>query len=137
MLNKVILIGNITKDVELMTTTSGISVCRFTLAVNRKFKNSEGNYDTDFIPCKAFRKTAEFLSKYTKKGQQISVVGSIQTGNYEKDGQKYYTTDIIVDEVGFVGNKSNNTSESKSDSDDLFKNMDGFMPMPNDDDMPF
>lgn len=137
MLNKVILIGNITKDIELMTTTSGISVCRFTLAVNRKFKNSEGNYDTDFIPCKAFRKTAEFLSKYAKKGQQISVVGSIQTGNYEKDGQKYYTTDIIADEVGFVGNKGNNTSENKSDSDDLFKNMDGFMPMPNDDDMPF
>ena len=130
-MNKVLLLGRLTKDPELRATPSGVSVTSFTVAVNRRFKKDE----TDFINCIAWRNTAEFISKYFGKGSMIAVVGSIQTGSYEKDGQKHYTTDINVEEAYFAGSKS---EASQSNEEQTEFNIDGsFMPMPDDDDMPF
>ena len=105
-LNKVILGGRLTADVELKGTPSGASVCSFSLAVNRKYsKDSEAQ--TDFINCVAWRNTAEFISKYFKKGSSLCVVGSVQTRNWtDNNGQKRYATEIVVDEAMFVDSKT-------------------------------
>lgn len=105
-LNKVILGGRLTADPELKQTTSGISVCSFSLAVNRKFQK-EGEQQTDFISCVAWRNTAEFISKYFKKGSSLCIVGSIQTRTWtDQNNQKRYATEVIVDEAMFVDSKS-------------------------------
>ena len=108
-------LGRLTKDVDLRYTQTGTAVAEFTLAINRKFKNKQtGEYDADFIRVKAFKKTAEILAEYVKKGQQIGISGRIQTGSYEKDGQRVFTTDVIVNDFTFVsapkGSNSNDTS---------------------------
>ena len=106
-MNKVILIGNLTKDPEITSTTGGISVTRFTVAVTRRFKNAEGEYESDFINCVAWRNTAEFVHKYFKKGQKLAVTGSIQTRSYDaQDGSKRYVTEVVADEVEFVEKRS-------------------------------
>ena len=101
-MNIVILIGNLVKDVELKATTSGKEVCQFTLGVQRNYKNGEGKYDSDFISCIAYGKTAELISKYTKKGDKLSVEGRILTRNYEKDGKKVYVTEVLVSNISFL-----------------------------------
>ena len=104
MINKIILMGRLTKDVELRQA-GDTSVAKYTLAVNRSFKR-EGQPDVDFINCVAFGKSAEFAEKYFQKGQQVAVVGRIQTGNYtNKEGIKVYTTDVIVEEQHFADSK--------------------------------
>ena len=103
-INKVILMGRLTADPELKKTDAGVSVIRFTVAVNRP-KQKDKEQAADFISCVAFRQTAEFLCKYFRKGSALIAFGSIRTGSYEKDGQKVYTTDVIVDEVQFGENK--------------------------------
>lgn len=102
-MNKVILLGRITKDPEAKQT-GNTTVTRFTLAVDRRFK-SEGQPTADFISCVAFGKTAEFISKYFKQGAKMAIEGRIQTGSYEKDGVKHYTTDVIVESVEFAESK--------------------------------
>ena len=106
-MNKAILVGRLARDPELKTTGSGTSVASFTLAVNRRFKNAEGGYDADFISCVAWRSNAENLVKYCEKGSMIGVVGSIQTRNYEKDGNKVYITEVVADEVNFISGSGN------------------------------
>lgn len=107
-LNKVILGGRLTADVELKSTQSGVSVCSFSLAVNRKY-SKEGEQATDFINCQAWRNTAEFISKYFKKGSSLCVIGSIQVRNWtDQNGQKRYSTEVVVDEALFVDSKSDN-----------------------------
>ena len=104
--NKVILGGRMTADAELKQTPSGVSVCSFSLAVNRKY-SKEGDQQTDFINCQAWRGTAEFISKYFRKGSALCIVGSIQTRSWtDKDGQKRYATEVIVDEAMFVDGKN-------------------------------
>ena len=106
-MNKVILMGRLTRDVEMRQTTSGATVARFSIAVNRRFKNSEGNYDTDFINCVAWRQTGEFISRYFQKGSMIAVVGSIQSRSWDgQDGKKQYATEVVVDEAYFTGSRS-------------------------------
>ncbi len=102
-MNKSVLIGRLTKAPELKTTASGVSVCSFTIAVNRRFKNSEGKYDADFINCVAWRQQAEFICKYFDKGSMLALCGSIQTRSYDSDGRKVYVTEVVADEVSFVG----------------------------------
>lgn len=102
-MNKVILLGRITRDPEAKQA-GNTTVTRFTLAVDRCFK-SEGQPTADFISCVAFGKTAEFISKYFKQGAKMAIEGRIQTGNYEKDGVKHYTTDVIVESVEFAESK--------------------------------
>ena len=114
-MNKVIIIGRFTRDPEIKYTTgeNATATARFSLAVNRRFKNKEGNYDADFINCVAFGKTAEFIEKYFTKGMAIGITGRIQTGSYtNKEGQKIYTTDVVVEETEFVESKNNNTAEN-------------------------
>ena len=99
-MNKVYLIGNLTRDPELSTTTSGVSVCRLSIAVSRRFSNADGERETDFFTITAWRGTAENCAKFLKKGNKIAVSGSIQTRNYERaDGTKGFAVDIIADEV--------------------------------------
>ena len=115
-MNKVELVGRLTRDVEIRTTESGTVTARFSIAVSRRFKNAEGVYEADFINCVAFGKTAEFIGKYFSKGSMIGVTGRIQTGSYtNKDGQKVYTTDVVIEECEFVTGKSDNNNTTKSE----------------------
>ena len=111
-MNKVILMGRLTKEPEIRQTQQGVSVCSFSIAVNRRFAK-EGQQDADFINCIAWRNTAEFIAKYFRKGNMISVVGSIQTRTWENENRKkQYATEVIIDEAYFTGSK-----ESTSPSD--------------------
>lgn len=102
-MNKVVLIGNLTRDPELQTTNGGVSVCRFSLAVTRRFANAEGERDADFINIVVWRNQAENCHKYLKKGSKCAVIGRIQTSSYDApDGSKRYTTDVVADEVEFI-----------------------------------
>lgn len=108
--NKVILIGNLTADPELKQTASGISACTFSIAVNRKYKDESGNTACDFINIVAWRKTAEFVNQYFTKGKPILVCGQLQTRTWtDKDGNKRYATEVVADEVAFVGSNDNAT----------------------------
>ena len=114
-LNKVVLAGRITADPELKQTTSGISVLSFTIAVNRGYvsKNSEqGERQADFVNVVAWRQTAEFISKYFRKGSAICVTGSIQTRSWEQQGQKRYTTEVVADEAMFVESRGESAGQS-------------------------
>ena len=102
-MNKVILIGNLTRDPELTTTNGGVSVCRFSLAVTRRYANADGEREADFINIVVWRNQAENCAKFLKKGSKCAVVGRIQTSSYETpEGAKRYTTDIVADEVEFI-----------------------------------
>ena len=106
MMNVVTLMGSLTADPELRTTTSGLSVCRFTVAVDRNYAKAGTERQADFINCVAWRQTAEFVSRYFVKGQLIALDGSIQTGSYtDNNGNKRYTTDVVVDNVNFTGDR--------------------------------
>ena len=106
-LNKVILGGRLTADPELKQTQSGIPVCAFSLAINRKYSREGEQPQADFINCQAWRSTAEFISKYFQKGSSLCVVGSIQTRSWtDQQGQKRYATEVIVDEALFVDSKN-------------------------------
>jgi single-strand DNA-binding protein len=99
-LNRVVLIGRLTRDPELRYTTSGLAVATFTLAVDRRYKNQQGERQTDFLRCKAWRQKAEFVSSYVTKGRLVAVEGSIEISEVEgQDGQKKYFTDIVCDNV--------------------------------------
>ena len=106
MLNKVILMGRLTKDIDMRQTPAGKSVARFTIAVNRRFKH---NY-ADFINCVAWHQTGEFISRYFQKGSMIAVIGSIQTRSWDgQDGKRQYATEVVVDEAYFTGEKQDTT----------------------------
>ncbi|MBR2870802.1 MAG: single-stranded DNA-binding protein [Clostridia bacterium] len=102
-MNKVILVGNLTRDPELSETPSGIAVCRFSIAVSRDFANADGNREADFFNITVWRGRAENCGKYLKKGNKVAVVGRLQNRSYDdKDGNKRYVTDIVADEVEFL-----------------------------------
>ena len=108
-LNKVVLAGRLTADPELKQTQSGISVTSFTLAVNRKYAKDQEQQQTDFISVVAWRQTAEFISRYFKKGSALCITGSIQVRTWQdQQGQKRYATEVIADEAMFVDSKSDN-----------------------------
>jgi single-strand DNA-binding protein len=111
MLNKSILIGRLTRDVEVKYTQNNKAVASFTLAVNRKY-SKEGEQQADFIPIVTWGKSAEFASKYFKKGMQVSIVGRIETRSWDdQNGQKRYATEVIAEELGFAeGRKSENVA---------------------------
>ena len=114
-MNKVILIWRLARDPEMRTTMSGMNVTRFTIAVTRTYQDQNGERGADFINCVAWRKQAENIAKYCTKGTQVAVDGRIQTGSYDaQDGSKRYTTDIICDNVTFLGSKNDNNSYNNS-----------------------
>lgn len=114
MLNKVILIGRLTKDPELRYASNNTPVVNFTLATDRPFLNANKEREADFISCIAWRNQAENISKYLSKGSLIAVDGRIQTGSYEKDGKKVYTTDVVADNVRFLDSKKQNESKDSN-----------------------
>lgn len=115
-MNKVLLLGNLTKDIEYKQTPNGVAVATFTLAVRRRVKNAQGGYDADFINCVAWRHTADFLRKYFSKGQAVAVVGQIQTRSYEdNNGNKRYVTEVLVDEAEFAGGKAERVNKPEDD----------------------
>ena len=130
-MNNVTLIGRLTKDATVRYTTGDkpMAIARFTLAVDREGKKDEA----DFISCVAFGKTAEFVEKYVNKGRLIGIVGHIQTGSYEKDGKKVYTTDVIADRIQGLEAKKVNDEPVK---EDVPATPEGFERL-TDDDIPF
>lgn len=120
-MNKCILIGNLTKDPEISTTSNGVSVCRFTLAVTRRYSNSEGERDTDFINIVAWRALADNCHKFIKKGSKVAVVGNIQSRSYDAtDGTKRYVTEIVAEEVEFLTTR-NSDGDVKEKKEDVTK----------------
>ena len=114
-MNKVILVGNLTRDPELSETPSGVSVCRFSIAVSRDYANAEGTRDVDFFNITVWRGRAENCGKYLKKGNKVAIVGSLQTRSYEdKDGIKRNVTDIIASEVEFLTPKQQANQDEES-----------------------
>ena len=147
-MNRVVLVGRLTRDPEMRTTSSGISQTRFTIAVNRRTAGQNGQREADFINCVAWRGTADTIAKYLKKGREIAVEGRLQTGSYDaQDGTKRYTTDVVVDNFTFIGGGnqdapvdnqggSSNIVESTDISEDPFKDFGEEVAL-SDDDLPF
>ena len=120
MINRVVLVGRITRDPELQQTSQGISYVRFSLACDRPFKNQSGEKTTDFINCIAWRNQADFLKNYVKKGYMVGVEGRIQTRSYTAtDGSKRYVTEVVCDAVHFLEPKGNGASDGYAPYDDL------------------
>ena len=115
-MNKVILIGRLARDPELRTTSSGIASLNFSLAVTRNFTNQNGEREADFINCVAWRKQAENMAKYCQKGSQIAVEGRITTRSYDaQDGTKRYVTEVVCDNVTFLGSKGSSNNMNFND----------------------
>ena len=148
-MNRVVLVGRLTRDPEMRTTSSGISQTRFTLAVNRRSTGQNGEREADFISCVAWRGTAEAIAKYLTKGRELAVEGRIQTGSYDaQDGTKRYTTDVVVDNFTFIGSGNGSTAPTYQNngasndiattdiSEDPFKDFGSEVAL-SDDDLPF
>ncbi|MEK4403480.1 single-stranded DNA-binding protein [Sporosarcina sp. FSL K6-6792] len=115
MINRTVLVGRLTKDPELKYTQTGIAVTRFTLAVNRAFQNASGEREADFISCVAWRKQAENVANFLKKGSLVGLDGRIQTGSFEgQDGKRVYTTEIVADSVQFLEPRNSNSNNESS-----------------------
>lgn len=145
-MNKVVLMGRLTRDIEIRYSArdSAMAIARYTLAVPRRFKR-EGEADVDFISCVAFGKAAEFAEKYFRQGTKIVITGRIQTGSYtNRDGQKVYTTEVVVEEQEFAeskksGEDSGSRQSSGQQADRPKLGDDGFMNIPDgiEDELPF
>ncbi|VEU82902.1 single-stranded DNA-binding protein [Acholeplasma hippikon] len=143
MINRVVLVGRITKEVDLRVTGSNISVVQFTLAVNRNYTSANGEKQADFISCVAWRNTADFMKKYVRKGALLGIEGRIQTRNYEdSNGQTRYVTEVQADSVQILESK-NDTSQSNEydtkpsrdeDNDDYYNTSKNLVA---DEDLPF
>ncbi|HHW4603775.1 TPA: single-stranded DNA-binding protein, partial [Listeria monocytogenes] len=117
MMNRVVLVGRLTKDPDLRYTPAGAAVATFTLAVNRPFKNTQGEQEADFINCVVWRKPAENVANFLKKGSMAGVDGRVQTRNYEdKDGKRVFVTEVVAESVQFLEPKNNNTGGSTSNN---------------------
>jgi single-strand DNA-binding protein len=143
-MNRAILVGRLTKNPDVRALNDGKTVSNFTVAVDRRFKNKNGEKEADFIPVVVFGKPAEFVAEYVKKGNMVSVAGRITTGSYDnKEGKKVYTTEITADEVNSIGSKKDNQAGTDSESqqqDSKLSVMDldeDFSLMADDDDIPF
>lgn len=143
-MNKVILIGNLVRDVELTTTPSGVSVAKFTLAVNRTFTNSEGEREADYPNIIAWRDLADRCAQYLSKGKKAAVVGMLQTRSYEVEGQKRYVTEVVASEVEFLTPKGEsqqaapqgNAARGGAQRQQGHRRQDDLVPI-DDDDLPF
>lgn len=134
-MNKVILMGRLTRDPEIrVSVATNVTTAKFTLAVDRKYKKEGEQQTADFVSCTAFGKTAEFIERYLHQGTKIMVVGRIQTGSYtNKDGNKVYTTDVVVEECEFAESKNANGSSPSQPTPNVSAPVmanDGFMNLP-------
>ena len=142
MLNSAILMGRPTTDIEPKVTPNGVSVCSFSLAVDRDYKSKSGEKQTDFITITCWRGTADFAAKYVKKGQLIAVQGSIQTRKYtDRDGNKRTAFEVVADNVHFAEPKrdssNNNSYHAAEKTLDVSAGNDDFEELPDDGDLPF
>ena len=141
MLNSIIIMGRLTADPELRSTSSGLSVTSFNVAVDRNFVRTGEEKKADFIPVVAWREKADFVTKYFRKGSMIAVQGSLQTRNYEdKNGNKRVAFEVIADQVSFCGSKAESGSygnDTNNVSSYNNSSMDDFSTVVNDDDLPF
>lgn len=137
-MNNVSLVGRLTRDPDIRYTDGGLSITRFNIAVDRRFKK-DGDQTADFISVVCFGKTAEFIEKYFSKGMRIGLQGRIQTGSYEKDGIKVYTTDVIAENVEFVESRSSGQQDNHGTVPPSPADADGFMSIPDgiDEELPF
>jgi len=138
-MNKVILVGRLTKDPELRVTQSGVNVCSFTVACDRRFQKAGEERQADFISCIAWRQQADFISKFFTKGMRIALDGSIQTRSWDdNDGNKRYATEVVVDHAEFAQskNESAGSSQAPSYASAPSGDIDGFMPV-EEEDLPF
>lgn len=138
-MNKVILIGNLAKDPELTTTNNGVSLCKFTIAVQRRFAGPDGEREADFLPVIVWRGQADNCYKYLKKGSKAAIVGSVQTRSYEgQDGARRYITEVVAEEVEFLGTKAGGDDEElvKPMGEDKKDFVSKFEPI-DDDNLPF
>ena len=127
MINNVVLVGRLTKDPDLRYTSSGTAVATFTLAVNRNFSSQNGEKETDFINCVIWRKSAEILANYAKKGSLIGVTGRIQTRNYEnQQGQRVYVTEVVADNFQLLESRNVNEQRRSSTGEDFSQNQPSF-----------
>lgn len=132
-MNKVILIGNLTKDPKLSETSSGVAFCKFSIAVNRPFANADGDRETDFFNITTWRGQAEICAKYLAKGKKVCVIGSIQNRSYEdKDGNKRTATDIVASEIEFLSARSDDEEKPGKKGEEKPK-----LEPYDDDDLPF
>ena len=140
MINNVVLMGRIVNELEVKQTPSGVSALSFTLAVERNFKGADGERQTDFISCVAWRQQAEFIGKYFRKGRMIALEGNLRTRTYDdKNGTKHYVTEVFVDNISFTGEKidnsvsgeDNTSTNVKSKQSDINESLD------DDDGLPF
>ena len=116
MINNVVLIGRLTRDVELRYTPQNQAVGQFTLAVNRNFKNQNGEYDADFINCVIWGKSAENFANWTKKGSLVGITGRVQTRNYEnQQGQRVYVTEVVIDSFRSLEKRDNSANRNSMD----------------------
>lgn len=116
-MNKVVLIGRLTKDPELRYTQGGTAVANFTLAVNRRFANQSGEREADFVNCVAWQKAAEFVANYFHKGQQMALEGRLQVSSYDgNDGQRRWKTEIVAEHIEFCGSKANGSNGNTNGS---------------------
>lgn len=143
-MNKVILVGRLCRDPDLKNTTTGRAVATFTLAVDRRFKNKDGQKEADFVPIVVWGKQAEFAGHYLSKGSQIGVSGRLQVRSYDaQDGQRRYVTEVVADEINFISTMRKEDSggsrgmPSETDDQSYGLNEEGFSLMANDDDIPF
>lgn len=149
-MNKAILMGRLTKDPEIRTTQSNISVVNFTLACDRGYKSTDGTRPTDFIPCVAWRQTADFAHRYFHKGDRMLVEGTIQPRSWEdQEGQRRYITEVVVDQIYFCESKRSDSGQGQDQNYDYSSNIpdepskssggDGFLPDPDEDEtaLPF
>lgn len=136
-MNKVILIGNLTRDPELRRTNSGLAVCTFTLAVNRP-KNKDGVSQADYITVQTWRTSAENCAKYLSKGRKVAVAGKLATRSYDKDGRKIYVTEVVADDVEFLSprNQQNDAGYQLDDGGASVEDSQGFTPV-DDEELPF
>ncbi|WP_025728435.1 single-stranded DNA-binding protein [Atopobacter phocae] len=142
MINNVSLTGRLTRDIELKHTQSGIALTNFNLAVNRTYKDDNGNTQADFINCVAWKKTAEIMAEHLKKGSLIGIEGSIQTRNYEnQQGQKVYVTEVLVNRLVFLESRQDNQSNNNPVSSFKQQELNNSFPSNDidisDDDLPF
>ena len=151
-MNKVILMGRLTRDPEMRQTTGGIQVCSFSIAVNRRFAK-DGQQNADFINCTAWRQQAEFICKYFHKGSMIAIVGNLQSRSWEnQEGKRQYSTDVVVEEVHFTGSRQESSTGAQEggfnmtqpaplqETDNVFGDIDsmGFQTIEgSEDDLPF
>lgn len=139
MINNVTIVGRLTKDPELKYSQSGVGVCNFTVAANRPFKSNDGQ-DADFINCVTFKKSAEALANFQRKGNLLGITGRIQTRNYENnEGKRVFVTEVVADSVQFLESKNKDNKPDNADKpkeDDPFKNNGKPIDI-TDDDLPF